>query len=194
MLGAVVSPFRTYPEAPIVEPLPFDTCVAAAQVVVDRAGSDPRLLLDMLGLTERLNDEPGSVRPEDRRTAMSDLLFTFDELSNVPATPLPTVHEKVTDPPGWGLAIVSDHPVQLVERVARSIWDADAVTIPWGRDSWRTASESHRDDYRRMARGALLALGHDFDEVHEGCRRCGDLPGDGPICEGAPLGVSRDSR
>ncbi|WP_350347239.1 hypothetical protein ABIQ69_11420 [Agromyces sp. G08B096] len=116
-------------------------------------------------------------------------LFTFDELLNVPETVLPLSRPKRGDEGDWNIRVMTEHPVGLVERVARAIWDADAVTVPWGRDSWRTAAEGHRDDYRRMARGALLAIEHDFDPEFDGCRRCAALPGDGPICDGSPLGI-----
>lgn len=89
---------------------------------------------------------------------VSAMLFDLDQLSAVPKTELP--FEEV-DVPEFSVGkpysrITCNAAVTTIERVARAIWDADR--LGGDMDTWRSAAEGHREDYRNMARGAILAL------------------------------------
>ena len=84
--------------------------------------------------------------------------FDFDQLSAVPVTPLPVadVSNAAFNAIRQYRQVQCDADPLTVERVARAIWDADRLNGDM--DTWRAAAEGHREDYRNMARGAILAI------------------------------------
>lgn len=86
------------------------------------------------------------------------MMFDFDQLSAVPVTTLPVM--EVANPEFNAVRpyrqVQCGTDPMTVERVARAIWDADRLNGDM--NTWRSASEGHREDYRNMARGAILAM------------------------------------